>query len=165
MADQESIHDKLSRVRKPHVHLTYQVYTDDPTEKKELPFLMGVMGDYAGDTTLPKLVDRKFKEIDRDNINTVMASYAPSLKFTVDNTLAGDGTEFGVDLKFKSMNDFEPGAIVQQVPELRDLLAIRNKLRYLATTTDAIKGGDQMLGELLKEAEKRKGSTDQPPGQ
>jgi type VI secretion system protein ImpB len=153
----ESIHQKLSRVRKPHVHITYEVETGGAMEVKELPFVLGITGDYAGDTKLKPLKDRKFLEIDRDNINEVMKRIGPTLKFKVANTLAGDGSEMAVSLKFESMKDFEPGQVVEQVPALKQLLEVRNKLRDLKSTVDRIDGSEELLAEILKDAEKIKG--------
>jgi type VI secretion system protein ImpB len=153
----ESIHEKLKRVRKPHVHITYEVYTGDAMEVKELPFVLGVMGDYAGDTKLKPLKDRKFLEIDRDNINEVMKRIEPTLKYKVANTLADDGSEMAVSLKFESMKDFDPGRVVDQVPALKQLLDVRNKLRDLKSTVDRIDGAEDLLAEILKDAEKIKG--------
>ena len=106
-----SIHEKLSRVRKPRVHITYEVETEGAKVERELPFVVGVMGDFSGNPTKPlkPLKDRKFVQIDRDNFNDVMARIDPGLNFKVDNTLNGDGSELAVELKFNSMDDFEPG--------------------------------------------------------
>jgi type VI secretion system protein ImpB len=153
----ESIHEKLKRVRKPHVHITYEVFTNGAQEVKELPFVLGLMGDYAGDTKQKPLKDRKFLEIDRDNFNDIMKRINPSLKFRVENTLAGDGSEMPVQLKFENIKDFEPGAVVQQVPALRELLEVRNKLRDLASTVDRIDGAEELLADILKDADKVKG--------
>ena len=111
----ESIHDKLKRVRKPRVHITYEVETNGALDKKEIPFVMGVMGDYSGDNTETKkqLKDRKFSQIDRDNFNEVMSNVSPKLSLKVDNTLADNGTEMAVSLDFKSMEDFEPHKVMQ----------------------------------------------------
>jgi type VI secretion system protein ImpB len=152
----ESIHEKLKRVRKPHVHISYEVFIGDAMEVKELPFVLGVMGDYAGDTKQKDLKDRKFLEIDRDNFNDIMKRVNPSLKFRVENTLAGDDSELPVELKFESMKDFEPGRVVEQVKPLKELLDIRNKLRDLASTVDRIDGAEKLLSEILKDAEKVK---------
>ena len=116
-----SIHDKLNRVRKPRVHITYEVETEGAQIQRELPFVVGVMGDFSGDPTTPlkPLADRKFIQIDRDNFNDVMANMAPGLKLKVDNKLTDDGSEMAVDLKFNSMDDFEPAAVAEQVPPLR----------------------------------------------
>src|SRR6195256_5597391 len=126
-----SIHDKLNRVRKPRVHITYDVETEGAQIERELPFVVGVMGDFSGNPTTPlqPLKDRKFIQIDRDNFDDVMARIAPELNMRVANTLAGDDSEMAVQLKFKSLSDFEPGAIAQQVPALKKLLDTRNQLR------------------------------------
>src|SRR5919199_5696839 len=108
-----SIHDKLDRVRKPRVHITYQVETEGAVVEKELPFVVGVLGDFSGHPTAPlkPLRDRKFIQIDRDNFNDVMARMTPGLNLRVENTLAGDGSQLAVQLKMNSMESFEPGQI------------------------------------------------------
>src|SRR5438874_11449323 len=123
----ESIHDKLERVRKPRVHITYTVETEGAEVEKELPFVVGVLGDFSGNPTEPlkPLKDRKFIQIDRDNLNEVMARMTPGLNLKVQNTLKVVGSEMAVPLKFSSMVDFEPGAVVQQVEPLRQLQATR----------------------------------------
>jgi type VI secretion system protein ImpB len=116
-----SVHDKLARVRKPRVHITYEVETEGAQIERELPFVVGVMGDFAGDPTEPlkPLAERKFVQIDRDNFNDVMARIQPGLNIKVDNTLAGDGSQMAVNLKFRSMEDFEPAKVAEQVPALK----------------------------------------------
>src|ERR1700752_307574 len=108
-----SIHDKLNRVRKPRVHITYDVETEGAQIERELPFVVGVMGDFSGDPTSPlrPLADRKFIQIDRDNFNDVMAGMTPGLKLKVDNKLSADGGQMNVDLKFNSLEDFEPARV------------------------------------------------------
>ena len=103
-----SIHDKLGRVRKPRVHITYQVETEGAVAEKELPFVVGVMGDFSGNPTKPlkSLKDRKFIQIDRDNFDDVLTRMTPGLDLKVENTLAGDGSQMAVNLEFKSMADF-----------------------------------------------------------
>ncbi len=107
-----SIHDKLSRVRKPRVHITYEVETEGAKVLRELPFVMGVLGDFSGKPTQPlkPLKDRKFIQIDRDNFDEVMARMTPGLEFRVANTLKGDGSEMAVKLQFNSLEDLRPGA-------------------------------------------------------
>lgn len=133
-----SIHGKLGRVRKPRVHITYEVEVGDATEKKELPFLMGVIGDFSGKPTSPlkPLAERKFVNIDRDNINEVLKQMTPGLSMDVDNTLAGDGTTMKVNLKFESMEDFDPARVAEQIEPLKKLLAIRTKLNDLIAKAD-----------------------------
>lgn len=147
-----SVHDKLNRVRKPRVHISYEVETEGAEVLRELPFVMGVMGDFSGDPTAPlrPLADRKFTQIDRDNFNDVMASMNPGLKLKVDNTLAGDGSQMSVDLKFNSMEDFEPARVAAQVPALKALMETRAKLRDLMSKVDRSEELEGLLEQVLK---------------
>jgi type VI secretion system protein ImpB len=147
-----SIHDKLNRVRKPRVHITYEVETEGAQIQRELPFVVGVMGDFSGDPTQPlrPLADRKFIQIDRDNFNDVMARIGPGLNLKVDNKLADDGSQMGVQLKFNSIDDFEPGAVVNQVPALKALLDTRNKLRDLMSKADRSEQLESLLEQVLQ---------------
>mgnify|MGYP006195061623 CR=1 FL=1 len=151
----ESIHSKLSRVRKPRVHITYDVETEGAAVKKELPFVVGVMGDFAGQNTeaLKPLKDRRFVQIDRDNFDEVLKRMNPKLNFKVDNKLAGDDSQFSVELEFKSMQDFEPAAIVKQVEPLDKLMATRNKLRDLMTKIDRSEELENILERVLNNNE------------
>lgn len=154
-----SIHDKLSRVRKPRVHISYEVETEGAKVQKELPFVVGVLGDFSGKPTSPlrPLKDRKFVQIDRDNINDVMARMTPGLEYKVENTLKGDGSELGVQLKFNSMQDFDPDRVVQQVKPLKDLLDVRDKLRDLLTKVDRSDELESLLEKVLKEGKEGEG--------
>ncbi len=151
----ESIHDKLKRVRKPRVHITYDVDSNGSVENKEIPFVMGVMGDYSGDSTDNKkaLKDRKFSQIDRDNFNEVMNNIAPSVNLKVDNTLEGDGSTMPVNLTFNSMDDFEPQNIVDKIDPLKKLMETRNKLRDLLTKADRSDDLESLLEEVLNNAD------------
>ncbi len=153
MAD--SIHDKLKRVRKPRVHITYDVETNGAIEEKEIPFVMGVMGDYSGDNTEGKksLKDRKFVQVDRDNFNEIMGKVGPTLNLKAENTLEGDGSEIPVELKFNSMEDFEPHRVVEQVAALKKLLETRNKLRDLLTKADRSEELETLLEDVLSNTE------------
>ncbi len=154
----ESIHEKLKRVRKPRVHITYDVETEGAVVEKELPFVMGVMGDFSGDPTEPlkPLKDRKFIQIDRDNFNDVMARMTPGLNIRVENTLTGDGSEMAVQLKFNSMEDFEPARVVKQVEPLRKLLETRDKLRDLLTKVDRSEDLESVLENVLENTDRLK---------
>ncbi len=147
-----SIHDKLNRVRKPRVHITYEVETEGAEVVRELPFVVGVMGDFSGDPTQPlrPMADRKFIQIDRDNFNDVMARMAPGLKLKVDNKLADDGTQMSVDLKFGSLDDFEPARVAEQVPALKALMETRSKLRDLMSKVDRSDELETLLESVLK---------------
>lgn len=153
-----SIHDKLNRVRKPRVHITYDVETEGAVVQKELPFVVGVLGDFSGNPTSPlkPLKDRKFVQIDRDNFNDVMARSTPGLNLKVENTLKGDGSEMGVQLQFNSMDDFEPAKIVNQVDPLRKLMETRNKLRDLLTKVDRSDELEKVLEGVLSNEEQLK---------
>src|SRR5512142_694711 len=129
----ESTQQKLSRVRPPRVHITYDVEVGDAIELKEIPFVMGVLSDLSGkpEEPLPRLRDRKFVEIDRDNFDAVMKGMKPRLAYRVDNKLTGDDTKLGIELRFNSMEDFEPENVARQVEPLRKLLESRIQLKAL----------------------------------
>lgn len=158
-----SVHDKLNRVRKPRVHITYDVETEGAAIERELPFIVGVMGDFAGDPSEPlkPLAERKFTQIDRDNFNDVMARIAPGLNMKVENTLAGDGSEMGVNLKFRHMDDFEPAKVAEQVPALKALMETRSKLRDLMSKVDNSDKLEELLDEVLQDEAKLKALSDQ----
>ncbi len=153
-----SVHDKLNRVRKPRVHITYDVETEGAQVQRELPFIVGVMGDFSGDPTQPlrPLGERKFVQIDRDNFDDVMARMAPGLKLKVDNTLAGDGSQMAVDLKFNKLEDFEPARVAAQVPALQALIETRNKLRDLMSKVDRSEELENLLEQVLKSEQELK---------
>lgn len=149
----DSIHDKLKRVRKPRVHITYDLETNGAQVEKEIPFVMGVMGDYSGDNTEGKktLKERKFSQIDRDNFNDVLGKINPQLRMKVENTLEGDNSEVSVNLDFKSMEDFEPHKIVEQIAPLKKLMDTRNKLRDLLTKADRSEDLEALLEGILSD--------------
>ncbi|HRH76236.1 MAG TPA: type VI secretion system contractile sheath small subunit [Cellvibrionaceae bacterium] len=145
-----SIHDKLNRVRKPRVHITYDLESNGESVKRELPFVMGVMGDYSGDNTNQKAFkDRNFLQVDRDNINEIMNNINPQLNMKVENTLQGDGTEMSVNLNLNHLEDFEPHRVVEQVEPLRKLLDARNKLRDLLSKADRSEELEKVLEDIL----------------
>ena len=148
----ESVHSKLTRVRKPRVHISYEVETEGAQEVKDLPFIVGVMGDFSGDPTskLQPLKDRKFVGIDRDNFNDVMSKMTPGLNMRVENTMAGDGSELPVQLKFNSMDDFEPAKVAQQIDPLRKLLETRDKLRDLLAKIDHSDKLENIIDQVMK---------------
>lgn len=151
MAKQSTQH-KLDRVRPPRVHVTYDVEVGDAIELKELPFVMGVLGDFTGQPTepLPRLRDRKFVEVNPDNFDSVLEGMKPHLSFAVENKLSEDSNapQLKVDLHFKSMDDFEPENVARQVKPLKELLDLRTKLSDLR---GSLQGNDK-LEELLLDA-------------
>lgn len=136
MPGSESLAKKITRVRPPRVHITYDVEIGDAIEKKEIPFVVGVMSDLSGqpETPLPPLKNRKFVNIDKDNFDEVLGKINPRLKFKVENRLSEDDSRLGVELRFKSMADFEPAAVANQIPPLRKLLEARNALNNLRSS-------------------------------
>ena len=153
----ESLQHKLDRVRPPRVQITYDVEVGNAIEMKELPFVMGILADLAGmpSEPLPKVKDRKFVEIDRDNINEIMASIKPRLALRVNNTLANDGTEISAELFFKKIEDFEPINVVKQVPALERLYEARTRLKDLLTKLDGNDELNDLLQEIITNTEKR----------
>ena len=149
-----SIHDKLNRVRKPRVHITYEVETEGAEVLRELPFVVGVLGDFSGDPTQPlrPLAERKFIQIDRDNFDDVMARLTPGLNLKVDNKLVDDGTQISVNLAFNKLDDFEPARVAAQVPALRSLLETREKLRDLMSKADRSERLESLLEQVLQNA-------------
>jgi type VI secretion system protein ImpB len=148
MPKKESLQHTLDRVRAPRVHLTYDVEIGDAIEMKEIPFVVGVLGDLSGkpDEPLPRLKDRKFIEIDRDNFNRVLEGMKPRLAFRVDNKLTEEDTKLAVELRFKSMDDFHPERVADQIEPLRKMVEARQKLSDLLNKLD----GNDKLDELLQ---------------
>lgn len=154
----ESTQHKLDRVRRPRVHLTYDVEVGGAIQVKELPFVMGVLADLSGKPieALPKMKDRKFVEIDRDNFNKVLNAIKPRLAFQVDNTLQDDNSKINVELKFSHMNDFEPEQVVRQIEPLRKLLEARDRLSDLVTKMDGNDTLEQLLQDVVNNTESLK---------
>lgn len=139
----------LDKVRSPRVHITYDVEIGDAIEMKEIPFVIGVLGDLSGkpNEPLPKLKDRKFIEIDRDNFNSVLEGMKPRLAFKADNKLTEDDTKLAVELNFKSIDDFHPEQVANQITPVRKLVEARHKLSDLLNKLD----GNDRLDELLQD--------------
>ncbi len=146
----ESTQKKLGRVRPPRVQIEYSVETGGAIEKKEIPFVMAVLSDFSGHPkdALPQLKDRKFVDVTPDNFDEVLAKMNPRLQFTVENKLSSEANagKVGVQLEFKTLDDFSPDAVVHQVPALQQLLAFRTKLADLRA---AMQGNDK-LEEILQ---------------
>jgi type VI secretion system protein ImpB len=158
MSKKESVQKKLQRVRPPRVQLTYDVEIGDAIEQKEIPFVVGVMGDFSGssENPQPKLKDRKFVNVDLDNFDDVLEGLAPRAMYRVKNTLSEQGGEFAVDLTFKSMEDFRPESVVQQVEPLRKLLEARSKLSDLRNKLSGNDKLEDVLNDVLSNTENLK---------
>ncbi|MCY1525682.1 type VI secretion protein [compost metagenome] len=151
----ESTQHKLDRIRPPRVQITYDVEIGDAIEKKELPLVVGILADLSGkpDAPLPKVAERRFIEIDRDNFNNVLASIGPRAAIQVDNTISGDDSKLNVELRFNHIDDFDPVSIVTQVTPLRRLFEARQRLRDLLTKLDGNDDLDKLLQDVVANTE------------
>jgi type VI secretion system protein ImpB len=149
----ESTQHKLSRVRPPRVQITYDVDIGNAIEKKELPFIVGIMADLSGqpEKALPPVKERKFVEIDRDNFDDVLSSVKPMLAFSVPNRLQDKSQDtLSVKLKFENLEDFGPVEVMKQVPALKKLLEARQRLRDLLTKLDGNDDLDALLRQVVQ---------------
>ena len=156
MAKSESVQKRLQKVRAPRVQMTYDVEIGDAIENKELPFVVGVIGDFGSDPAAARkaLKDRNFVNVDADNFDEVLGAVAPVAQFRVPNHLSAEGGEFAVQLQFKEMADFRPESVVRQVAPLNGLLEARTKL---ADLRNKLAGNDRLediLQDVLSSTEK-----------
>ena len=154
----ESVQKKLTRVRPPRVQISYDVQVGDAIEKKEIPFVLGVLGDFTGQHSgdMPALKQRRFVDVNPDNFDEVLASMKPHLAFAVENKLSEDPNagQLKVDLNFRSLEDFDPEQVARQVKPLRELLDLRNKLADLRGTLQTNEKLDEVLMEAVSNTEK-----------
>jgi type VI secretion system protein ImpB len=152
----ESLQHKLDRVRRPRVQITYDVETNGAMQKVELPFVIGVLADLSGKPKEPlrPLKERKVVAIDRDNFNDVLAKATPRVAMKVDNKLTDDNTKLAVELNFKHLDDFEPARVAEQVPALRELTEMRNRLTQLLSKMEGNDKLEELLGNVLSNTEK-----------
>ncbi|KLJ01987.1 type VI secretion system contractile sheath small subunit [Luteimonas sp. FCS-9] len=155
MSKKDSVQKRLQKVRPPRVQLTYDVEKGDAIEQKEIPFVVGVLGDFSGNPEQPlaKVKDRKFVNVDLDNFDEVVEGMAPRATFRVPNKLSEEGGEFAVELKFKSIDDFRPESVVQQVEPLRRLLESRAKLADLRNKIAGNEKLEDLLSDVLNNTE------------
>jgi type VI secretion system protein ImpB len=154
----ESVQKKLTRVRPPRVQISYDVHVGDAIEIKELPFVLGVMGDFTGQPTgdVKRLKDRRFVDVNPDNFDAVLEEMRPHLAFSVENKLSDDPNagDLKVDLNFRSLEDFEPEQVARQIRPLRELLELRGKLSDLRGTLQTNEKLDQVLMDAVSNTEK-----------
>lgn len=155
MAKKESVQKRLQKVRPPRVQLTYDVEIGDAVEVKEIPFVVGVLGDFAAQSKTPqgRVRDHKFVNIDLDNFDDVMTGMAPRAAYRVKNRLSPEGGEIGVDLEFQKFEDFRPEAVVQQVEPLRKLQEARSKLADLRNKLAGNEKLEDLLSDVLSNTE------------
>ncbi len=156
MAKHSSVQKRLQKVRAPRVQMTYDVEAGDAIENKELPFVVGVVGDFGANPAVEKkrLKDRHFVNVDSSNFDEVLGGVAPVVRFRVPDMLGKEGGEFGVELQFREMADFRPESVVRQVKPLQGLLEARTKL---ADLRNKLAGNDKLediLSDVLGNTEK-----------
>lgn len=154
----ESLQKKLTRVRKPRVHLTYDVEIGGAIEKKELPFVLGVVGDFSGnkaneDNPKKKLQDREFSSIDRDNFDTIMNGIAPSVSYQVNDVISAGGGKMNVNITFNKMDDFAPANVAAAIPQLAELLEMRSRLSDLKSKLISNESFEDAVRELFSDKE------------
>jgi type VI secretion system protein ImpB len=156
---------KKSMDKTPRVNILYEVYTGGVKEERELPFVVGVLADLSGnpDTPLPRLGDRKFVEIDKNNFDSVLAAVRPRIKIDVPNTLQEEGapSRLGVEVTISRLEDLEPEPLARQIPELRELLEGRDRLADLLAKAELSPRFGEALSDIIKETEKRKAHSDE----
>ena len=159
MPKNESVQKRLQKVRAPRVQMTYDVEIGDAIENKELPFVVGVLGDFGSDPDAAKkrLKDRNFVNVDVDNFDEVLGGVAPATNFRVENHLTEEGGEFAVKLQFRSMEDFRPESVVRQVAPLSGLLDARSKLADLRNKLAGNDKLEDLLNDVLSNTEKLDG--------
>lgn len=154
----QSIQKKLQRVRPPRVQIEYEVQVGDAIEIKEIPFVMGVLGDFAGQPVeeQARLKDRKFVEVTPDNFDDVLSSMKPHLAYSVENKLSEDpdAPKLKVDLNFRSLDDFSPEAVAKQVTPLKKLLDLRTRLADLRGTLQTNEKLDAVLQDVVNSSDK-----------
>jgi type VI secretion system protein ImpB len=152
-----SLQKWVGRNRPPRVQITYDVELGGAIEKRELPMVVGLLADLSGQpaTPLPKLKERRFVEIDRDNFDEIMGKIEPRLDLSVPDTLKGEGN-LKVELKFEQFSDFHPESLVRQVPRLAKLLEARQQLRDLLAKLDGNDELDSMLERIVQNSEELK---------
>jgi type VI secretion system protein ImpB len=154
----ESLQHKLDRVRKPRVQITYDVEIGGAMKKVELPFVVAVFADLSAQRkeALPKLDKRNLTAIDRDNFNDVLSRAAPRLAFKVPDRLTNKpGQEIPVELNFKHFDDFEPARVAEQIPALRKLLEMRQRLSDLRSKLEGNEELTNLLEEVMQNSDKR----------
>jgi type VI secretion system protein ImpB len=150
-----NIYDKIKKVRKPRVQISYDLEDGGATLKKELPFVVGVLGDFSGHATKPlkPLKQRKFINISGENFNEVLESMGPGLEIRVENKVKNDGSEMPIKLAFKCIDDFSPARIAESVAPLKKLLDTRANLKDLLSKADRSEELGSALEKLLQSEE------------
>jgi len=134
------------------VNIVYRPATGDAQEEVELPLKFLVMGDFAHKPDDRPVEEREPINIDKDNFNEVLRAHSLKLDLTVPDKLSGEpDAEMALKLKFDSIKDFGPEEIVDQVPELKKLLELREALTALKGPMSNVPGFRKKIQELVKD--------------
>lgn len=141
----------FTRRKGPRVHIQYDVFTGGAEKKVEIPFVMGVLADLAGDNVegQPNLHKRSFSEVDANKLDGYMKKVSPKLTFTVPNVLTDEGGEIAVDINFDSMKDFSPEAVARKVDALNQLLQARTSLDEFVTRIAGKPDAEKLVQQAL----------------
>jgi type VI secretion system protein ImpB len=160
-----ALNSQHKRVNKNRVSITYDVETNGAVETKELPFVVGVIGEFSGhkaDSEKVDLEEREFTGIDKDNFDIVMSEIQPQLSYKVDNKLVAESnSQFEVNLNFCSMKDFSPENVVEQITPLKNLVETRNQLKALLSKADRSRDLERLLKEVLQSTDLLQGLADE----
>ncbi|QDQ86794.1 type VI secretion system contractile sheath small subunit [Alcaligenaceae bacterium SJ-26] len=143
---------------KERVNIVYKSSVGDAREDVELPFKQLVIGDFTLREESQPLDERTPVNVDKDSFDDVLKAHRLSLSLAVPNVLAeqGDSDErLSIDLKFDSIRDFEPDALVEQVPELKQLVALRDALKALKGPLGNLPEFRKQLQQLIQSDEAR----------
>ena len=150
------LNSQHKRIRKNRVSITYDVETNGAMQSRELPFVVGVIGNLSGnrpDSQKTAIEDRQFIQVDQDNFDQVMSRIGPQLSLKVDNVLEEEGEPISCDLRFDKMQDFDPGELVRQIPVLEELVGVRNQLMSLLGKADRSRDLEKNLREVISNSE------------
>ncbi|GAB2947207.1 type VI secretion system contractile sheath small subunit [Hafnia psychrotolerans] len=120
-----------SEIPKARVNIKLDLHTGGAQKNVELPLKLMVVGDYSNGAEQRPVSEREKVNVNKNNFDSVLSEFSPSVNLSVENTLAGDGSEENVNLSFAQMKDFEPEQVARQIPQLKAMLAMRNLLRDL----------------------------------
>lgn len=148
----ESSQKFIARNRAPRVQIEYDLETNGAMQKKQIPFVMGVLADLSGKSAeeLPEIEQRKALEIDMDNFDSRLKAMKPRVTFAVPNKLTGEG-QLAVDVTFESIDDFSPAAIAKKIEPLAKLLEARTQLSNLVTYMDGKAGAEKLITKALQD--------------
>lgn len=120
-----------NEIPKARVNIKLDLHTGNGQKKVELPLKLLVTGDFSNGLEERPLSEREKVDINKNNFNSVLEKFNPSINIAVQNTLAGDNSEENIRLTFKDIKDFEPEQVARQIPQMKALLAMRSLLRDL----------------------------------